>query len=113
LAASCPLSKAARSRPEGKRKKEEGRRIKDKRALASTLSGPVSVRRVAPGPFPIEQFFRSCADYGTGRDGQKTYGRFFGTIFLGGVRSPLVVGRQWVAKEKTWKKRKNAKKSAK
>jgi hypothetical protein len=52
-------------------------------------------------------------DYGTSRSGQKTYGRFFGTIFLGGAGSAFVVERQWIAADKNTKKRKNAKKSAK
>jgi hypothetical protein len=71
--------------------------------------------RVLPAhfPFPIELLIRSCADYGIFRNKQKTYHRFFGTIFFGGVGSPLVVERQRLATEKIPKKRKNAKEYAK
>jgi hypothetical protein len=55
----------------------------------------------------------SWGDDGTGRNGPKTYGSVFGTIFLGGVGSALMVERQWVAMEKVPGNRKNTKKSAK
>jgi hypothetical protein len=63
-------------------------------------------------PFPDVQT-RSHGDYRTSGNGQKTYGRFLGMIFLGGVGSPLVLERQPVTREKIQKSQKNAKKSAK
>jgi hypothetical protein len=38
---------------------------------------------------------------------QKTYGRFFGMIFLGASASTLMIVPQWLPKNKTSKKRKN------
>jgi hypothetical protein len=58
-------------------------------------------------------FRPSCGDYGTSRNGQKTYGSVFGMIFFGGAESRLVIERQWIMTEKIPKNRKNAKKSAK
>jgi hypothetical protein len=58
-------------------------------------------------------FRQSCGDYGTVRNGQKTYGSVFGMIFLGGAGAALVARKQRVATEKIPKNWKNAKKSAK
>jgi hypothetical protein len=62
---------------------------------------------------PNELFFRSCGDYGTYGNEQKTYGSVFGMIFFGGAGPPLVAENQWLATEKIPKTGKNAKKSAK
>ncbi len=58
-------------------------------------------------------FRHSRGDYGTSRNGQKTFHRFLGTIFFGGVGGTLVVEGQWLATGKNTKNRKNSKKSAK
>jgi hypothetical protein len=58
-------------------------------------------------------FRQSRADYGTSRNGQKTYGSVFGMIFLEGLGAALVVERQWLAAEKIPKNMENTKKSAK
>jgi hypothetical protein len=64
-------------------------------------------------PFPIELFFRSCGDYGTFQNGPKTYGRFLGMIFFGGVGPALVAQKQGFAAGKIPKNMENTKKSAK
>jgi hypothetical protein len=58
-------------------------------------------------------FGHSYGDYAISPGGQKTYGRFLGTIFFRGSGSPLAVGRQWLATGKIPKNGKNGKKSAK
>jgi hypothetical protein len=50
-------------------------------------------------------------DYNTKPKNQKTYGRFFGMIFFGGFRPTLMAGPQRLAKSKSIKKWKIAKKS--
>jgi hypothetical protein len=52
-------------------------------------------------------------DFGTGAKKRKTYGRFFGMIFFGGVWAALVLEGQGVAGQKIPKIRKSAKKSVK
>jgi hypothetical protein len=69
------------------------------------------------GGSPLSWFPRvqnhSRDNYRTSRNEHKTYGSVFGTIFLGGVGSPLVIETQRLATQKVPKKRENAKKSAK
>ena len=55
----------------------------------------------------------NCGNCGTSGKKPKTYGRFLGTIFFGGVGSRLVAERQGVAREKIPQNRKNSKKSVK
>jgi hypothetical protein len=42
-------------------------------------------------------FHRSAIDCGTDWEKAKTYGRFFGTIFFGGVGSTVALETQWFA----------------
>jgi hypothetical protein len=82
-------------------------------SFEAPFAGLFAERRLSPGSVPNEQFFRSWANYGTSRNGQKTYGSVFGMIFFGGAGSPLVIERQWLTRGKITKNLKNAKKSAK
>jgi hypothetical protein len=64
-------------------------------------------------PGSVLSFRHSRGDYGTSRNGQKTYGSVFGMIFLGEAGSLLVAEDQCLATGKITIKWKNAKKSAK
>ncbi len=91
-----------------------------KRNCRSALQNAARARR--GGVFPPSILRTPCSglssrqswgDYGTSGNKPKTFHRFSGTIFLGGVGSALVIERQWVAMGKIPKNWENAKKSAK
>jgi hypothetical protein len=80
---------------------------------ASRKTGGVLTPFVLCIPGSGLSFRHSRGDYGTVRNGQKTYGSVIGTIFFGGVGSSLAVEGQWVAKGKVPTNWENAKKSGK